>query len=152
MGLLLFVRSCDSLFIFQYNIKNPRTCEGFSPKQSRDRSARGKILSPNRHCDADRRKQSIDSANAASSLQMDHRVASAMLLAKTDGGRHECVRVLGSPHPLARVRDFDSLFFSIKYEKNPELARALARSNLGTGRHKCQYLHGITTSRLRRSS
>ena len=42
-------RSCDSLFIFQYNIKKSRTCEGLSPKQSRDRSAQVPIFARDHH-------------------------------------------------------------------------------------------------------
>ena len=60
-----------------------------------------------RHCDANRRKQSIDSASAASRLQMDHRVASAMLLVMTKRrtGANIC---MGSPRRSA-PRDFDNI-------------------------------------------
>ena len=59
----------------------------------------------NRHCDADRRKQSICRRLAALAESMDHRVASAMLLVMTKRhtGANTCMGLLHF------VRSFDSL-------------------------------------------
>ena len=63
----------------------------------------------NRHCDADRRKQSICRRLAALAESMDHRVASAMLLVMTKRrtGANICAR---SPRRAAGApRDFESI-------------------------------------------
>ena len=72
----------------------------------------------NRHCDADRRKQSICRRLAALAESMDHRVASMMLLVMTMR-RHECQYLHETAAPLSGLAVSILLYFQYNIKKQP---------------------------------